>query len=161
MLENTLNVHLMMLIQIASSTMFAYKTYSLFHQALNFIRNIIKTRVKPVVSSKIVSLMPYYRPLKLFSKFSTRIKHACPNRVNVVSQFNCSEPRCTSVYIGCTTCTLQSRCTRHRYKSSSRTFSVRLRTSLSIFNVVMYFSVVLCYKESVNKFFEKKCLKIL
>ena len=49
-----------------------------------------------VDSSKIVSLMPYYRPLKLSSKFSTRIKHACPNRVNVVYQFNCSEPR----YIG-------------------------------------------------------------
>ena len=92
---------------------------SSFSSDSKLIRNIIiKTHVKPVDSSKIVSLMPFYRPLKLSSKFSTRIKHACPNRVNVVYQFNCSEPRGNAVYIGYTTCTLQNRCKRHRYKSS-------------------------------------------
>ena len=91
---------------------------SSFSSDSKLIRNIIKTHVKPVDSSKIVSLMPYHRPLKLSSKFSTRIKHACPKRVNVVYQFNCPEPRCNAVYIGYTTCTLLSRCKRHRYKSS-------------------------------------------
>ena len=47
---------------------------SSFSSDSKLIRNIIKTHVKPVDSSKIVSLMPYYRPLKLSSKFSTRVK---------------------------------------------------------------------------------------
>ena len=84
------------------------------------LRKIIKCHVKPLEDGKNVKLTTFYKPLKLSSKFSTRIRPEATERSCLVYQFECPQPSCHEVkYIGYTNQRLSTRVKQHRRKTSS------------------------------------------
>ena len=90
-----------------------------YAQKRTTLRNIIGEHVKPSSNSKRLTLLPYYRPLKLSNIFTTRTSTPPLQRTNVVYRFSCNMPGCQAAYVGHTTCRLERRSKQHRYKSSS------------------------------------------
>ena len=82
------------------------------------LNSIINVHVKCNNDYKIC-LLPYYKPFKLTSCFSTRTKCQFDDRTRVVYQFKCTEDRCNASYVGYTTNSILTRCKQHRYSSSS------------------------------------------
>ena len=90
-----------------------------FKQDTNKLKSIVDLHVASASDSK-VKVITYYRPLKLASKFSTRIRPQTPDKSCCVYQFQCSEQSCHDVkYIGYTNQRLATRVKQHRYKTSS------------------------------------------
>ena len=99
--------------------------YVQFYNLSNFnankttLRNMLSSHVKARAPSTEISLIPYYKPRKLSSMFSTRPRVATEDRSNVVYQFSCNEESCNASYYGYTTQTLQNRMKQHRRADSS------------------------------------------
>jgi len=85
----------------------------------HLLKRIISEHLTPTATDTKIKLIPYYKPRKLSSMFSTRPNHSDLHRANVVYQFQCQEDSCNASYIGHTTNTLQKRASQHRYSPSS------------------------------------------
>lgn len=85
----------------------------------NTLKCILDSHVRPTNDSSQIRLRPYFKPYKLQSAFSTRLRKESADRVSVVYKFSCPEVRCNATYIGYTTNTLATRVSQHRYSSSS------------------------------------------
>jgi len=83
------------------------------------LQNILSEHLVPVNEEESIKLIPYYKPTKLSSIFSTRPRKTELQKVNVVYQFTCQEDSCKASYIGYTTNTLEKRSSQHRYNPSS------------------------------------------
>ena len=83
------------------------------------LNHIIRSHVQPINPNSSVSVVPYYKPNKISSLFSTRVRAENTDRSNVVYNFTCNEDACSASYIGYTAQTLVNRIKQHRYKSSS------------------------------------------
>jgi len=92
---------------------------SSFKKDERLLKNIISEHIIPIDKQNNVKLIPYYRPFKISSLFSSRPRRTGLLRANVVYRFNCMEDSCNASYIGYTTNTLQKRCNQHRYSQSS------------------------------------------
>ena len=79
---------------------------------------MLNHHVLPVEPDKPINLVTYYKPLKLSSKFSTRVRSEDLEKNSVVYQFDCPEPSCNEVYIGYTNQKLLTRVQQHRRKAS-------------------------------------------
>ena len=90
-----------------------------FKQDKKQLRSIVKQHVKPSNSDQYIDIIPYYKPTKLISSFSTRPRKDPLKTTHVVYQFDCPVDRCNSVYVGYTTCRLERRIQQHKYNSSS------------------------------------------
>ena len=100
--------------------------YAELHNVSNFkddtkrLRGLIHTHVSPTKHNDKVRLTTFYRPSKLSSKFSNRIRLEDPDRSSCVYQFQCSRPSCHEVkYYGYTNQRLSTRVKQHRRKDSS------------------------------------------
>ena len=95
------------------------RNLSSFASQTKLIRGIIHNHVVPAATDSVVKICTYFKPYKLSSRFSTRIK--CPDRERncVVYRFDCPLPGCNAGYIGHTAQTLLNRVKQHRYISSS------------------------------------------
>ena len=83
------------------------------------LENILTSHIKPTYPDKPWKLIPYYKPRKISSMFSTRRRRvADADRCDVVYQFSCSEDACNASYIGYTTQTLSNRIKQHRRSNS-------------------------------------------
>ena len=83
------------------------------------LSKILRSHVRGPDQNSSVSVVPFYKPFKLSSVFSTRPKLSENSRNNVVYQYNCSQDRCRASYVGYTTNALNVRVKQHRYRSSS------------------------------------------
>ena len=83
------------------------------------LNSIVSAHVKPLTQQGRVIVVPYYKPNKLSSQFSTRVREEGIHRSNVVYRFICGEDACNASYIGYTAQKLVNRAKQHRYKSSS------------------------------------------
>ena len=83
------------------------------------LTKILDAHVRCPDQNSSISLVPFYKPFKLSSVFSTRTKLPENSRNNVVYQYTCSQDRCKPSYVGYTTNALNVRVKQHRYKSSS------------------------------------------
>ena len=83
------------------------------------LNHIVRSHVQPINANSSVSVVPYYRPNKLSSQFSTRVRAENVDRNNVVYNFTCGEDACNASYIGYTGQALVNRIKQHRSKSSS------------------------------------------
>ena len=83
------------------------------------LQSILSIHVKSIDQQSRVKVIPYYKPKKLSSQFSTRVRAESIKRANVVYSFNCNEDSCNESYVGYTTQKLENRIKQHRYKSSS------------------------------------------
>ena len=99
--------------------------YSELHNVSSFktdtkrLRSIVSKHVLPASSDDNVKLTTFYKPMKLSSKFSTRIRTSDAEKSSLVYQFTCPEPSCNEVtYIGYTNQKLISRVKQHRFKES-------------------------------------------
>ena len=90
-----------------------------FKQDSNQLKSIVKEHVKPTDSSNTIKLVPYFKPQKLLSCFSTRVPTVPLKTSHVVYQHYCSMGGCNATYIGYTSCRLEQRIQQHRYRSSS------------------------------------------
>lgn len=90
-----------------------------FKQDKKQLRSIVKQHVKPTNSDQNIDVIPYYKPTKLISSFSTRPRKTPLETTHVVYQFSCPVDRCNSVYVGYTTCRLERRIQQHKYNNSS------------------------------------------
>ena len=90
-----------------------------FKQDKKQLRSIVKQHVKSSNSDQKIEIVPYYKPIKLLSSFSTRPRKDPLKTTHVVYQFDCPVDRCNSVYVGYTTCRLERRIQQHKYNSSS------------------------------------------
>ena len=63
--------------------------------------------------------MPYYKPFKIESFFSTRRKITDFQKSSVVYKFTCDLDGCQASYVGHTRCTLERRSTQHKYNPSN------------------------------------------
>ena len=66
-----------------------------------------------------MSIIPFYKPRKIASMFSTRRGVADAKRCKVVYQFSCNQVSCNATYIGYTTQKLSNRVKQHRRSTSS------------------------------------------
>ena len=82
------------------------------------LNSIITNHVKCNDNNKL-SVIPFFKPFKLSSCFTTRTKCPFKDRTRVVYSFECTEDRCNANYIGYTTNSVLTRCKQHRYASSS------------------------------------------
>ena len=83
------------------------------------LASIVKDHVKPSMPNTSISILAYYRPVKLSSVFSTRPRKHDLGSSCVVYRFSCPKDGCNASYLGYTTCTLSRRSKQHRYNSSS------------------------------------------
>ena len=84
------------------------------------LNSIVSEHVRPTSNLDVtLSVVPYYKPNKISSQFSTRVRAENTDRVNVVYSFSCSEDACNASYIGYTSQTLVNRIRQHKYQSSS------------------------------------------
>ena len=83
------------------------------------LRNIFNEHLQPTSDDKKIKILPYFKPTKLASFFSTRQPKPIIQQSRVVYQFSCLEEGCKARYVGYTTCTIAQRAQRHRYKTSS------------------------------------------
>ena len=83
------------------------------------LSHIVKNHVKPTDSSKVISVIPYFRPYRISSVFSTRPKTPVLDRSDLVYVYQCPEQHCSASYVGYTTNSLATRVKQHRYSSSS------------------------------------------
>ena len=90
-----------------------------FNSDKKTLQKIVNTYVKPTDVNTQVSVVPYYKPKKISSMFSTRRSIQDTNRCNVVYQFNCNHVACNASYIGYTTQKLSNRVKQHRRVTSS------------------------------------------
>ena len=96
-----------------------FSPYS-FNKDRNLYQNILKEHLKPVDTNKQIQLNAYYRPCKLGSQFSTRIRRAPLQTSRVLYQlFQCPIDGCNATYLGYTACRLEMRAWQHTYKTSS------------------------------------------
>ena len=99
--------------------------YVQFYSVSNFnsnrktLQNIVGSYVKPTAPNTKLSVIPYYKPRKISSMFSTRQGVSDSERSNVVYQFNCIQDACNASYIGYTTQKLSNRVKQHRRPTSS------------------------------------------
>jgi hypothetical protein len=126
MIDNVVNRALDQFFKISDSTLtnkieyyFRLNNVKHFVKDSDKIKSIITSHVQPTDPSTTVAVVPYYKPRKLSSFFSTRPSIENRNRANVVYKFDCSEAGCNATYVGYTTNTLLKRCKQHRYSSSS------------------------------------------
>ena len=90
-----------------------------FYKEKNELKTIIEEHVTVNNPNKRIELMPYFKPLRLGSKFTTRVKEEDPLTCShVVYLYTCPKVGCNATYIGYTTCELRKRVQQHRYKSS-------------------------------------------
>ena len=83
------------------------------------INQIVNTYVKLSDEQAKLDVIPFFKPAKISSQFSTRCRSERLSRSNVVYNFCCPLDECNSSYIGYTEQTLENRIKQHRYKSSS------------------------------------------
>ena len=83
------------------------------------LNQIVASHVKPTNENSSLSVVVYYRPRKISSQFSTRVRSDGVGRANVVYSFSCNEDACNASYIGYTAQTLANRIKQHKYQSSS------------------------------------------
>ena len=84
------------------------------------MKNIVTHHVSPTAPNEKVNVITYYKPLKLASKFSTRVRPQTPEKSRCVYQFTCPKQSCHDVkYIGYTNQRLSSRVKQHRRNTSS------------------------------------------
>ena len=99
--------------------------YVQFYNLSNFtndkktLQNIMTSHVKPIMQDTAIRVVPYYKPRKVASLFSTRCRADDMERNNVVYLFSCSEAACSATYCGHTTQHLSNRVKQHRYQSSN------------------------------------------
>ena len=110
----------------ANNDLDSVKFYVQFYNLSNFkantssLRNILTAHVKPTDPNSELKIIPYYKPKKISSMFSTRHREtADEDRCNVVYTFNCKEDTCNASYYGYTTQKLGKRIKQHRQASSS------------------------------------------
>ena len=99
--------------------------YAELHNVPNFsqdtkrLRTIITYHVSPADVGNIVKITTYYRPLKISSMFTTRVRPIDAEKTSLVYQFTCPKPSCHEVqYIGHTNSRLKTRVKQHRWRSS-------------------------------------------
>ena len=92
---------------------------SSFNSDKKRLNHILRSHVQPANDNSSVSVVTYYRPNKISSQFSTRVRAESSDRTNVVYNFTCGENACNASYIGYTSQTLVNRIKQHKYKSSS------------------------------------------
>ena len=90
-----------------------------FSQDTKRLRSMLQDHVVPAEEGKKVKITTYYKPLKVSSMFTTRIRPNDSEKTSVVYQFTCPKPSCNEVqYIGYTNSRLITRVKQHRWKSS-------------------------------------------
>ena len=82
------------------------------------IRKIFNEHIKSKNEQKVIDVALYYRPKKIETCFSTRLRRPDMERHNVVYQFTCNEESCNASYIGYTTNMLLTRGKQHKYAPS-------------------------------------------
>ena len=93
---------------------------SAFKQDTKRLRKIVAEHVVNRRPEEQVKVVTYYRPYKISSIFSTRIRPVVPRRSGCVYKFLCPEPSCNeAMYYGYTNQRLGTRVKQHRYQSSS------------------------------------------
>ena len=90
-----------------------------FNKDKHQLKSIIKEHVKSTDNAKTIQLHALVEPIKLLSQFNTRPKKDTLQQSHVVYRYKCLEDGCNTTYIGYTTCTLATRATQHKYKTSS------------------------------------------
>ena len=80
---------------------------------------MVKSHVKSTSPDKEVNVLTYFRPYKMSSCFSARVKCSQRDQNRVVYRFSCPEPACNASYVGYTAQTLVNRVKQHRNRESS------------------------------------------
>jgi len=92
---------------------------SKYKQDEQFLREIIKTEIKPTEKDKKVTLRVFYK-LKPLQSLLTPQKNNTPisEASHLVYQYTCPKDGCNASYIGYTCCTLKERIKNHKYNGA-------------------------------------------